>query len=135
MCCKPPDTASLITCRPSQSRSRPFELAGLFHDLGHLPFSHDFESALNLYRRSGLTPDERADSPLAALVAKSRGRYAFHETLGQGLALLLFQESFGTDLHHAVFSLAYDILEAPPSPVFGQLALQAKRRTHRFTAS
>ena len=57
-------------------------LAALFHDLGHLPFSHDFEFALKDFPKEDSTIDEGLLTILAA--------DAPHETIGHQLAHLCF---------------------------------------------
>ena len=65
-------------------------LAALFHDLGHLPFSHDFEYALQAairrHRKGG-------GEALPTLGAASR--LAIHEEIGYRLASLLQRQIFG----------------------------------------
>jgi HD superfamily phosphohydrolase len=68
-------------------------LASLFHDLGHLPFSHDFEYALE---RLFDEDPERASARFGALY--TGGGQALHEVLGYQLAGTLFEK-----LHAAVF--------------------------------
>lgn len=59
-------------------------LAALFHDLGHLPFSHDFEYALKAYIQS--------NSPLPSSLEKliEITKNAPHEAIGHRLADLVF---------------------------------------------
>lgn len=57
-------------------------LAALFHDLGHLPFSHDFEFALK---------DYAAQSPDIAQNLESLAAGTPHEKIGHRLADLVFQ--------------------------------------------
>ncbi|MCW3006271.1 MAG: phosphohydrolase [Solirubrobacterales bacterium] len=71
-------------------------LASLFHDLGHLPFSHDFEYALG--RLFDQDP-ERASARFGALYAgPESGGPALHEIIGYQLAGALFEK-----LHERVF--------------------------------
>jgi HD superfamily phosphohydrolase len=96
-------------------------LAALFHDLGHLPLSHDFEEGLEdfWYRLPSNTQEE---SPLQVLLEQQRGRAQIHERVGHALALLLMRHIYarlsGTDREaiKAVFALAVRILESPPTP-------------------
>jgi HD superfamily phosphohydrolase len=72
-------------------------LAALFHDIGHLPFSHDFEYAL------GRIFDERTDIALERFGAlyrepEERSGQAIHELIGYQLAEALFHK-----LHDNVF--------------------------------
>ncbi len=99
-------------------------LAALFHDLGHLPFSHDFEYALQDYWWIGLSDEERRSSPLLHLVgsAIAAGEKP-HERLGHGLALLMFNDVFADvddqRIREAVrisFNLAARILMAGRKP-------------------
>ena len=64
-------------------------LAALFHDLGHLPFSHDFEYALDTAVRKHVQEGGQS-LPTLALV----GRLAIHETIGYKLATLLEHDIF-----------------------------------------
>ena len=96
-------------------------LAALFHDLGHLPFSHDFEHALReSWRKSSV--QARESSPLRPLFIKPEEPP--HESIGHQLAPRLLRSVAST---HRVtspkalsvtFELAGDILEATlDSPV------------------
>ena len=80
-------------------------LAALFHDLGHLPYSHDFEFALKSYAASA-TSDAHKLSKLTAGTP--------HEILGHRLADLVFQglaDSSQPAGIRAAFQLAKDILD------------------------
>jgi HD superfamily phosphohydrolase len=65
-------------------------LAALFHDLGHLPFSHDFEYALQAALRRHV---QHGGDRLPTLGAVSR--LAIHEAIGYKLATLLQHQIFG----------------------------------------
>lgn len=84
-------------------------LAALFHDLGHMPFSHDFEYALQDY----VGKKKRANLPtLPGLTALFPGPP--HEKVGHELAQLVFQvlvENADLDpATRAAFAFARDIL-------------------------
>jgi HD superfamily phosphohydrolase len=66
-------------------------LAALFHDLGHLPFSHDFEYALEQ-----LAADPAADIDMTLLQQRA-GRDALHERIGHDLNYLLLREAFASN--------------------------------------
>lgn len=98
-------------------------LAALFHDLGHFPFSHDFEYALAGYLQKALA--ERKFTELAPLVRD----VAPHEEIGHRLAelVLLNLVSSAPPAVRAMYSLAIEILNAkatyeyPASPPAGVL--------------
>lgn len=69
-------------------------LAALFHDLGHLPFSHDFENSIEEYWLE-LPDANKQASPFEKLVEQSPGQLKIHERLGHELALMLFRVLFG----------------------------------------
>ncbi len=69
-------------------------LAALFHDLGHLPYSHDVEGALEDYWRR-LPPEQREVSPLKPVLQQWPGALQIHERIGHALSLLLLRELFG----------------------------------------
>lgn len=84
-------------------------LAALFHDLGHLPFSHDFEYALQSY----VGKKKRANLPrLSGLTSLFPGPP--HEKVGHELAQLVFKvlvEHADLDsATRAAFAFARDIL-------------------------
>jgi HD superfamily phosphohydrolase len=84
-------------------------LAALFHDLGHMPFSHDFEYALRDY----VGKKKRANLlTLSGLTGLFPGQP--HETVGHKLAQLVFQvlvENANLDpATRAAFAFARDIL-------------------------
>jgi HD superfamily phosphohydrolase len=83
-------------------------LAALFHDLGHLPFSHDFETALRRY------VDDNRDTVPPAI--KSLLAEAPHEEIGHRLAALAFETLLVgvSPAVRATYGLAKDILEAQP---------------------
>jgi HD superfamily phosphohydrolase len=87
-------------------------LAALFHDLGHLPYSHDFEFALKSYAANA-SGDGGAQQPkLSKLTAGTP-----HEILGHRLADLVFQglaDSSKPAGIRAAFKLAKDILDEEP---------------------
>ncbi len=86
-------------------------LAALFHDLGHLPFSHDFEFALQELKAElsgGLA--EQAQR----LLLQEAGRDALHERIGHALTYLLLQQAFDhepLEAHRVSFKVARKILE------------------------
>lgn len=95
-------------------------LAALFHDLGHLPFSHDFEAGLEEFWHE--LPDKEG-SPLKKLLQQRPGQAKIHERLGHRLALLLLKDLFaemeGTPQGEAArisFEFAQRILESLPAP-------------------
>lgn len=106
-------------------------LAALFHDLGHLPLSHDFEYGLedSWYR---LPEAEQQTSPLGPLLEQQPGRTQIHERIGHQLALILlknvFSELVGTDREavQTVFLLALRVLESSeaPDPTREEAAMQ-----------
>ena len=83
-------------------------LAALFHDLGHLPFSHDFEFALRDYIGRHL---KQKSDPLQIL----RSGLPPHETIGhvlaKGVLLTLVDDAAPTTVERAAFKLAVDILD------------------------
>jgi uncharacterized protein len=85
-------------------------LAALFHDLGHLPFSHDVEYALQDY-----AAQRSADSnPIAPSLMVIAGDEAPHEEIGHRLAELAFH-SLGADTRASVkagFEMATKILNS-----------------------
>jgi HD superfamily phosphohydrolase len=87
-------------------------LAALFHDLGHLPFSHDFEYALEQLagELSG-----RIDPQAVRLLEQDTGRDALHERVGHELTYLMLQKAFREDPLEATrvsFGIAREILRA-----------------------
>jgi len=97
-------------------------LAALFHDLGHLPFSHDFEFALEEYWRD-LSKSARKVSPLRRLFPNREPEMASHERLGHALSLLLLRRVIDqrserdTSAIRLVFELAQDILDWGTAPL------------------
>jgi hypothetical protein len=93
-------------------------LASLVHDLGHLPFSHDFETALEAHLKRN--PSLEATS----LLAQGRGGDKIHERVGYALAGHVLTDVFndqleGTEIAKAAevsLSIARDILDAPAAP-------------------
>lgn len=117
-------------------------LAALFHDLGHLPFSHDFEYALTTtYSRT--SPNDPLHKSLTTLVTIPEGsrKAAIHERLGLGVAKLVLrdiansrpgaqqndQESLNQDFVRAATNLAYQILQSPDFLDFNTSSSQRKR--------
>jgi len=85
-------------------------LAALFHDLGHLPFSHDSEYALKDFASSR----EAADNPLPPPVRSIANAKAPHEKIGHALADIVFRllPESKPEVRH-VYSLARKILDTP----------------------
>jgi HD superfamily phosphohydrolase len=90
-------------------------LAALFHDLGHLPFSHDTEFALQDFASAR----QAASEPLPASTLAIANAKAPHEEIGHALADIVFRllpESKAAVRH--VYSLAKKILDTP-EPDYG----------------
>lgn len=95
-------------------------LASLVHDLGHLPFSHDFEMALDARLRADAALKDR----LAPLYAPDVRGSAIHEKVGYALARTVQERVFGQQLvgtasaklAEVSFLLARDVLDAPAAP-------------------
>lgn len=93
-------------------------LASLVHDLGHLPFSHDFETALEQHLK--LHRSDHAN----VLLAQGPGGDKIHERVGYALANTVLAAVFndrleGTPIAKAAevsLSIARDILNAPAFP-------------------
>jgi HD superfamily phosphohydrolase len=87
-------------------------LAALFHDLGHLPFSHDLEIALDRYARQM----KREHRPLpAGMNEVLAGDLPPHEQIGHRLSELVLKSLVGPQTQpvlRAVYRLAKDILNA-----------------------
>jgi uncharacterized protein len=85
--------------------------AALFHDLGHLPYSHDLEYALKDYVGKTSSVD-RAALPKEIITLSSKD--APHEELGHKLARLVFIETAPDADQHVrlAFNLAIKILDA-----------------------
>lgn len=90
-------------------------LAALFHDLGHLPFSHDSEYALQDFA----SVREASGKPLPPSTRAIANAKAPHEEIGHALAEIVFRllpESKPAVRH--VYSLAKEILDTP-EPDYG----------------
>ncbi|MBZ4420762.1 hypothetical protein [Myxococcus sp. RHSTA-1-4] len=92
-------------------------LAALFHDLGHLPFSHDLEFALDTHAqnaRKQAAPGSALPNGLQALLESG---LPAHEAIGHQLAKLVMDNLVETETStgvRAVYQLAYDILDLQP---------------------
>jgi HD superfamily phosphohydrolase len=88
-------------------------LAALFHDLGHLPYSHDFEFALKAFVATSARSPEAGQQPKLSKLTTGTP----HEILGHRLADLVFQGLADPSLPAGViaaFQLAKDILDEEP---------------------
>jgi HD superfamily phosphohydrolase len=85
-------------------------LAALFHDLGHLPFSHDMEFALQEF----VSAQRQASKPITAGLASLVSGDPPHEVIGHRLANLVFEalvDSGTKPAKRAAFAMARKILE------------------------
>jgi HD superfamily phosphohydrolase len=95
-------------------------LASLVHDLGHLPFSHDFEHALEVWVRQ--EPGFRDRYP--ALFEHGPTGDKIHERVGYALANVVQEQVFNTALAGTRLAkpaevsllIARDLLNAPAAP-------------------
>ena len=68
-------------------------LAALFHDLGHLPYSHDFENSIEDFWLE-LPNDDKERSPFRKVVEQGRGQMKIRERIGHELAWILLRALF-----------------------------------------
>ena len=71
-------------------------LAGLLHDVGHLPFSHQVENALkrvyqNISNNENLFQKEKEFKQIYENIT-SKGKYVLHEAIGENFINILFNE-------------------------------------------
>ncbi len=89
-------------------------LAALFHDLGHLPFSHDLEYALKTYAQKSLRQGVKLPPGVEHVL---NDKVPPHEEIGHQLSKLVFRSMIETDTSpakRAVYALAQEILDAQP---------------------
>jgi HD superfamily phosphohydrolase len=109
-------------------------LAAFFHDVGHLPLSHDFEEGLESYWHE-LPEAERDGSALKELLEQRPGQEKVHERLGHALSTYVLQETVQAQPAEyqvattTVFNLAKLILETQEPPNQG-LSAQAIAWAH-----
>ncbi len=90
-------------------------LAALFHDLGHLPFSHDLEYALKTYAKKSLKRGMKLPPGVEQVLKNDK--VPPHEEIGHQLSKLVFRSMIESDTSpakRAVYSLAQEVLDAQP---------------------
>jgi HD superfamily phosphohydrolase len=90
-------------------------LAALFHDLGHLPFSHDLEYALKTYAKKSLRQGTKLPPGVEHVLKNDK--VPPHEEIGHQLSKLVFSSMIQSDTSpakRAVYALAQEILDAQP---------------------
>lgn len=95
-------------------------MTSLFHDLGHLPLSHDFELSLDAISREPNLPapvKERIINLFQGLEGVEADK--FHELVGPEVGPLILRDLLAKHqdeprehFYHAVFNVAYDIWTA-----------------------
>jgi len=110
-----------LKLRQNENKYRPIltiaeaglRLAALFHDLGHLPFSHDLEYALKDYGRQQEQEKSPISDPLKSLLVT---RIAPHERIGHELAHLVFRSTAHASpiAVRTAYQMARTILNAEP---------------------
>ncbi|MCY1017605.1 HD domain-containing protein [Pyxidicoccus sp. MSG2] len=92
-------------------------LAALFHDLGHLPFSHDLEFALDAFAQNAKRQASPGESLHMGVKALLESGLPAHEAIGHQLAKLVLDNLVDPQTGpgvRAVYQLARDILDMQP---------------------